>query len=200
MQGNPAQATTTPGAPQTAGTQGTAAAVTGDANAQAGTAGAPSQAQQPGDGAQSAEVTYDFAKPEGVELNQGDLDAFTSIAKELKLPKDQAQKVVDLAIKRETERTEAFVKQVDDWGKQVKADPELGKDENLAFAVSAIETFGTPELKSLLDSTGMGNHPEVIRLAMKIGKAMSEDKVIRGREAASTSKDPASALYGNTPT
>ena len=75
-----------------------------------------------------------------------------------------------------------------------------GQDqENYRF--KAIETFGTPELRSLLDSTGMGNHPEVVRLALKIGKAISEDTIVRGRNTPSGgAKDPASVLYGNTPT
>lgn len=194
-------ATTDAGGTQNADTTGQAAAVAGTTNTTDGTTATSSQAQQPGDGTKAAEVDYAFAAPEGLELNQGDLDEFKTIAKELKLPKEQAQKVVDLAIKREQARAEAFTKQVSDWGEQVSKDPELGKPENLALAVKAIETFGTPELRSLLDSTGMGNHPEVVRLALKIGKAISEDTIVRGRNTPSGgAKDPASVLYGNTPT
>jgi hypothetical protein len=146
------------------------------------------------------EVDYKFEAPEGVEFNQDDLAEFTSIAKELKLPADAAKKFVDLAAKREVARLEAFAKQVEDWGTQVKADKELGTPENLATAKRAIDTFGTPELRDLLNSTGMGNHPEVIRLALKVGKAISEDKVISGRDGGNTApRDPATVLYGNTP-
>lgn len=147
-----------------------------------------------------AAVEYKFDMPEGVEVDQASLDEFTGIAKELKLPADAAKKFVDLAAKREIVRAEAFAKQVETWGNEVKADPELGKAENLATAKKAIDTFGTPELRDLLNSTGMGNHPEVIRLALKIGKAISEDTFVAGRSGGNVApRDHASILYGNSP-
>jgi hypothetical protein len=147
-----------------------------------------------------AEVEYAFETPEGVTLDEGDLTEFKTIAKELKLPQADAKKFVDLAVKRETARAEAYAKQIEDWGTAVKADKELGTPENLATAAKAIDTFGTPELKALLNSTGMGNHPEVVRLALRIGKAISEDKVIAGRNGGNPApRDAASVLYGNTP-
>jgi hypothetical protein len=147
----------------------------------------------------AAEEAYEFATPEGMTLDQGDLDQFKSIAKELKLPKDHAQKVVDLAVRREQARSEAYATQVKAWGDEVRADPELGKPENLAVAVKAIETFGSPELRSLLESTGMGNHPALVRFAHKVGQAISEDGFLRGRNAPTTEKTLAEALYGSTP-
>jgi hypothetical protein len=147
-----------------------------------------------------AAVEYKFDAPEGVELDQGDLAKFTDIAKELKLPADAAKKLVDLAASREVARAEAFAKQVETWGNEVKADPELGKAENVAIAKRTIDTFGTPELRDLLNSTGMGNHPEVVRMALKIGKAISEDTFVAGRTgSAPTPRSHADVLYGNSP-
>lgn len=146
---------------------------------------------------QAAEVVYDFKVPEGVQLDTAMADEFKALAKDAKLPADTAQKVVDLAIKREQARAEAFAKQVDDWAKQVKADPELGKEENLAAARSFVNTFGDDDLKSLLNSTGMGNHPAVVRALLKASKAISEDKFIAGKsDAEPAKKDPAAVLYG----
>lgn len=148
-----------------------------------------------------AEVEYTFDMPEGVDVDQASLDEFTGIAKELKLPADAAKKFVDLAAKREIARAEAFAKQVETWGSEVKADPELGKPEHLAIAKKTIDTFGTPELRDLLNSTGMGNHPEVIRMALKIGKAISEDAFVAGRTGGNTPpRDAAAVLYGTPPT
>lgn len=148
----------------------------------------------------AAEVEYKFDAPEGVELDQGDLAKFTDIAKELKLPADAAKKLVDIAAQREIARAEAFAKQVETWATEVKADPELGTAENLAIAKKTIDTFGTPELRDLLNSTGMGNHPEVIRMALKIGKAISEDTFVAGRSGGNAPpRDHATILYGNSP-
>ena len=145
------------------------------------------------------EVTYDFKAPEGIELNPEDLGEFTKIAKDLKLPADKAQGLVDLVAKREQARAEAFTKTVNDWAEQVKADKELGTPESLASAAKVIDTFGTPELKAVLNSTGLGNHPEVVRLAVKIGKAISEDKIVGAAGSGNAPRNTADILYG-TPT
>lgn len=148
--------------------------------------------------AEPAEIVYEFKAPEGVELDQTSLDEFKTIAKEAKLPAEAAQKLVDLAAKREVARAEAFAKQVQDWADVVSKDPELGKPENQAIARKAIDTFGTPELRDLLNSTGMGNHPEVVKLAYKIGKAISEDGIVKGRGDAPAPKSIESILFGTT--
>lgn len=145
-------------------------------------------------------VTYEFKTPEGVELDSGLADKFKAIASELKLPADGAQKVVDLYASVRQAEAEAFAKQVSEWGDAVKADKEIGGDklpENLAAARKVIDTFGSDEIRSLLDSTGMGNHPEVVRMLVKVGKAISEDTFVRGKPATTPTKDAASVLYGN---
>lgn len=173
------------------GTQTTDQTQTGAPAAQTG---ATDEGKTP---AAEAAVEYKFDMPEGVELDQGDLAKFTDVAKELKLPADAAKKLVDIAAQREVARANAFAKQVEGWGNTVKADPELGKAENLASAKKVIDTYGTPELRDLLNSTGMGNHPEVVRMMQKIGKAISEDTFTAGRGNGNTPpRDAASVLYG----
>lgn len=136
--------------------------------------------------------------PEGVTLDQASLDEFKAIVSDKALTEaERAQKVLDIAIKREQSRADAFRQQVEDWAAEVKADKELGAPENLAVAVKAVDTFGSPELKSLLNSTGMGNHPEVVRFMLQVGKAISEDKVITGKAPEGKPRDPASVLYPN---
>lgn len=151
-----------------------------------------------GNGAKADEpVVYDFKVPEGIELDVGTSDKFKALATELKLPADSAQKVVDLYAGVRQAEAQAFADQVKAWGEQVSADKELGNADNLAAARKAVDAFGTPELKSLLNSTGMGNHPEVVRLMSKIGKAISEDTITRGKQGEKP-KDAANVLYGST--
>lgn len=191
--------TQTTAATDAAATDTTATEVKGDANAETKAEDAGAK----GDGEKADEpVVYDFKMPEGVELDGAAADEFKALAAELKLKPEDAQKVVDLAAKREQARAQAFAAQVQAWGDEVKADKEIGGtklDENLGLARKALDQFGTPELKSLLDSTGMGNHPQVVKLMVNIGKAISEDKIERGTPAGQT-KDAASILYGNPTT
>lgn len=139
---------------------------------------------------------FEFQVPEGVELNQEDLGQFKTIAKELNLPKDKAQAALDIVVKREQARADAFRKQVDDWGAEVKKDPELGKAENLAAMRGVIDKFGGDDMKSLLDTTGMGNHPTFVRFMHKVTQAFGEDKVLMGRGSeAAPPADPAKRMF-----
>ena len=65
------------------------------------------------------------------------------------------------------------------WVEQAKADQELddhrGFDCNLKTAQRTLEHFGTPELTALLDESGLGDHPELIRFALRVGRRLGED-------------------------
>lgn len=130
-----------------------------------------------------APESYEIKMPEGVELDKAAADEFTAIAKELKLSAADAQKVADVGAKMAQRQAEAHANLVESWVEQVKTDKEIGGDklnENLAVARKAIDTFGTPELKDVLNATGLGNHPAVIKAFYKAGKAISEDAFVKG--------------------
>lgn len=171
--------------------QPTAGAESGQTNAQP--SAAPAQPQP------DTEPDYKFEMPEGVELDESGVAEFATIAKELKLPADAAKKLVDLEVKRVQAQQQAHATLVESWAESVKADKEIGGDklnENLAVARKALDQFGSPELKDLLNATGLGNHPEVVKLAFKIGKAISEDGFVRGQpKSAATESDLAKSLF-----
>jgi hypothetical protein len=138
--------------------------------------------------------------PEGVELDEAAASEFTAIAKELKLDQAAAQKLADIGAKMAQRQADAHAQLVETWTEQVKTDKEIGGDklaENLGVARKAIDTFGSPELKALLNSTGLGNHPEVVKLAFKVGKAISEDGFVSGSPKGNTTNDPAKKLFPN---
>jgi hypothetical protein len=146
-----------------------------------------------------APAEYTFTAPEGVELDAEQTAQFTAIAKELKLPAEAAQKIVDLATKAEVARVAAFTATVQGWAAEVKADPVLGGDKleaSLAVAKRAID-LGPPELKTLLQTTGLGNHPAVVKWAHTVGKALSPDKFVQGGSAPAGNKSAEHVLYPN---
>ena len=66
------------------------------------------------------------------------------------------------------------------WVDEVKADKDLGGanfDANLKQGQSALRRFGSEALTKLLDDSGLGSHPEFVRLFAKVGKAIAEDSV-----------------------
>jgi hypothetical protein len=125
----------------------------------------------------------DFNLPEGYTLEGEVGTQFKSLAKELGLNQEQAQKLVDLDVKRSTAQMEAVHKASSEWLAAAQVDKEYGGDafaENAAIAKKAIDTFGTQALKDLMQQAGLGNHPEMIRTFYRIGKAISEDRFVGG--------------------
>ena len=157
---------------------------------------------------QTSPDTYaDFAMPEGVELDSALLAEATPLFKDLGLNQEQAQKLVDFQAKQvkasSESQVDAFNQLMNDWQDQSKNDKEFGGDkfeENVGIARSAIDKFGTPELKQLLEEHGVGNHPEVIRFMVKVGKLTAEDVPGGTTTATSVAQDRVSLLYPNDKT
>lgn len=143
---------------------------------------------------------YDLQMPEGVELDSVAADEFTTIAKELKLTQDQAQKLAGVAASMQQRQAEAHARTVESWVESVKTDKEIGGDklnENLAVARKAMESFGSPELKDVLNMTGFGNHPAIIKAFYKIGQAISQDQIVVGKPNQGPVDDVAKKMFPN---
>lgn len=117
---------------------------------------------------------YEFKLPEGSELAPM-LDAFTPTFKKLGLTQEGAGELLAVYRQQQDAQREATLKA---WESEAKADKELGPklQENVAIAAKAIAKFFSPEFKGFLDASGLGNHPEMIRGLLAIGRQISEDK------------------------
>ena len=143
------------------------------------------------------------------ELDSEVLNAFGDVAKELNLPQEDAQKVLDKVAPVIQERQAKMLEQVRaDWASESQSDEEFGGEalnENLNVAKQALDAFGTDAFKSLLQETGFGNHPEIIRFMYRAGKAISEDSYVgnsqganpRGSNIPKDFNGIANALYSN---
>lgn len=128
-----------------------------------------------------------FKLPEGATLEGDDLTAVQGFAKDLNLTQEQAQKLVDRELSVRESVNASLQAEAQSartaWTEAAKTDTEFGGDkfdENLGLAKTALETFGSPELKTMLEKSGMDNHPEAIRFFYKVGQAISEDKLVQG--------------------
>ncbi|MWF13618.1 peptidase [Escherichia coli] len=152
---------------------------------------------------EGAPEKYEFKPAEGQELDSAALEQFEPIARELNLSNEQAQKMVDLYGTKilpmvQQQQAEAWQKTTEQWAADVKADKEIGGDKltgSISVAQRALDTFGDPDLKEYLNASGLGNHPGLIKFCVKVGKAMSEDGMVTGKEAGQRSA--AEVLYGN---
>lgn len=145
---------------------------------------------------------YEFKLPEGVQMDGKGIGAFSEVAKELNLTQDAAQKVLDkMGPVIAGRHAEALTQAKAQWVEAAQTDKEYGGDklsENLAVAKKALDTFGSPELRTLLNESGLGNHPEIIRAFFKAGKAISMDKFVpAGGGSPKGQRHAADALYPN---
>ena len=163
--------------------------------------GAKTEGEQQGKTPEGAPESYEFKAPEGTQFDDAVLGAFSEVAKELNLPQDQAQKVLDkMAPVIAARQAEQFETARNDWAEAAKTDKEFGGEkltENLGVAKKALDTFATPELRALLDASGLGNHPEVIRVFYRAGKAISEDRFVGGKQGQQAQQTVAQRMYPN---
>lgn len=206
-------------APATAGESAPGAAAAPEQNAPAGQAADasgnppadgtdPNAATKPedGKGQQDAEKPtapekYEFKAPDGAQLNPDVIGKFEGVARELGLSQEAAQKVVDaMAPQLAAAHAAQFESIKTGWADSARTDKEFGGDklnENLAVAKKALDAFGTPELRTLLNDTGLGNHPEIIRAFFKAGQKISGSNFVPGGASGAASASAAATLYPN---
>lgn len=157
---------------------------------------------KPKDEPQGAPEKYDLKLADGTALHPDVQTQFEATARELNMSQESAQKLVEaMAPKIAATQAAAMEAMQTEWTTAAKADKEFGGpqfDANLAVAKTALARFGSPELTTFLNESGLGNHPEMIRMMYKAGKAISEDKHVPGRQAAAPQRDMAKSLYPNS--
>lgn len=145
--------------------------------------------------------TYEeFKAPEGITLDAEQIGDFTKALAEFesktKADHAEVQALGQGLIERHsaevkksiegytTSLLDAFEKQKNDWRESFEKDPEIGgnrKDTTVNAALEFIKTHGgteeqKQEIHQLMDQTGVGNHPAILRLFAKAMNTMSEGK------------------------
>ena len=132
----------------------------------------------------SAPESYEvFDLPDDFDMNEDTLGEYHTFAKENNLTQEQAQRGVDMVAQMKQAEMNQWVEQQKSWVDDAKSDTEFGGDkfdQSISVAVKARDSFGTPEFNEMLDSSGLGNHPEMIRFLSRVGKQISEDGVVVG--------------------
>lgn len=132
----------------------------------------------------------DIVLPEGFEgVDTASQEAFVSILNEYKVPAEGLKKLVDLQtgiMKAASEKGSALWNQTQDtWRKEIMADAEFGGprlNENLGQISRLIDKYGTSKLRDMMDLTGAGNHPEMIKFLTKVARDnLAEGQPVTGQ-------------------
>lgn len=161
------------------------------------------------------EVAGEDGKPVEIEIDQELLAEATPILKGLKLTNDQANQLAGFVPKIQgrvlAQQADNFAALKAEWAKDAKADPEIGGKNwasTEALAARALDTFGaasakdadgneTNEFRALLNETGLGNHPVMLKMFRQIGEKLGEDGFSRSEGAPKGKRDRLEELYPN---
>ncbi len=136
---------------------------------------------------------YDLKLDDGSLLDAAYVEQFSQFAKEKKLTQDQAQEF----LQREAQALNSFVQKQQqefekvqaEWVNQIKNDSEIGGEkfnQSIELAHRALKQFASDSFLKELETTGYGNHPELVRVFAKIGNMIKEDKMISPSAAGGT--------------
>lgn len=152
-------------------------------------------------GPQAPASYEDVRLPPGAQDPQGLLNEFKQLAQTLNLPPQAAQQLVEWEFSRAqnlSRQQEAQHQQLlQNWADASKEMLGPSYEEDLALAVRAADTFGGEPLRQLLEETGLGNHPVIVKTFCQIGRATAEDSSLGGKETSGGDKTFAEALYGS---
>lgn len=159
---------------------------------------------------ETAAEDWKLTAPEGLGDYQGDFDAFAQdMDAWLKAnPEADARAALAEAAARQArsvtaakdKMAEQHAAQVAQWEKDAKSDPVIGGakyDENIATALKGLSAVADDEFRALMDQTGLGNHPAVIRAFLKVGQQIADTPVVKGTPTNGAAKSLSSALYGS---
>lgn len=156
---------------------------------------------------EGAPETYEaFVVPEGFSLEEGDAKSFSEIARKHNLSQAAAQEFMDLGASRVAalaqQQQDAYKAITEGWAASTKADPEIGGKNlpaTVKYAQKALAAFGEgTDAADAFETTGLGNHPGIIKMLARIGKDLSEDSVVAGGNSTQPErKSAAEVLYPN---
>ena len=130
---------------------------------------------------------YAYKLPEGMTeqmLDKARVDKWRGKMHELGFSKTQAETILNEFIADEygnnTTSKANHDKEIQAWELGLKEEFGAKYDEKCNFARFAAGEYASPELVKLLETTGLGSHPEVVKMFASIGEKMSDDRARGG--------------------
>lgn len=154
--------------------------------------------QQPGDGQQTQppqDPYKDLTLPDGAAVDAQEMAKYKELAKTMNLKPEDAQRILDFEAERLSAGAAAAAAA---WQEQVKQEHGDKLPIVMATCARAIDKLGGNELRTLLDQTGLGNHPLMVKAFYQAGSLMKEDTSAGSNGNATGDVSFAQALYGRS--
>lgn len=167
--------------------------------------GEQQNAGQDGGAETETEVPLEVAFPDGFQVDEAEMKEFQAIAKEFKVPQEQAQKLADIYVAGQKKQMDLFrsehakqLQRIDQkWREEIAADPDVGGgnyETSKTYVISAIRRF-VPEKEQgafleFYRAANLHNNPHMFRLLARVGKGTGEAAPIPGDKGGAPEKDP----------
>lgn len=151
---------------------------------------------------------YEFKLPEGKTINKEELDAFSGLAKELNMSQEKAQKLVewelsriDNAVSKNEEAIMNNYKQIqqEEYNKSVEHFTKEGNGdlkEGMKYVAAFKNKFLDSDTKEYLKTTGQVNNFQLLKLFDKLGRMVSEDNFVDGKNNTKPTISDGELFYG----
>lgn len=129
---------------------------------------------------------YDFKLPEGYEVDENLVNHFKEWCHESDLSQEQAASIFD-KYNNELVNMNERVRRMGEEAKEETNKLFHGKwgknyDLNMELIRRGMIQFGGPEFKRFMDTSGLGNHPQMIDFMLNVSRAIAEGVFIEGEK------------------
>lgn len=151
---------------------------------------------------QAPESYEAFKMPEGITIDDGMLDKFTTLAKDNGFSQEKAQGIIDLANDHvsgmEAKRLGEMNTKRESWVSSLKSDVDFGGEKlgkTIEGAQRVLGKYGSDDLKKELNASGLGDNHELIKLLARVDRATREDKLVEGAAPLGGPRSAEEVLY-----
>lgn len=134
--------------------------------------------------------------PDGVKLSEKVDAEFTTLARKAGLSQADAQATLEKLVAANDEQVQTGLRsQVEQWGEQLMADPDLGGDKFDSFTKpmmqKALHAFDKKGEVAALLMNGLAVHPAMARFLAAVGKSVSpHSELVQGERTPPAAGDP----------
>jgi hypothetical protein len=116
--------------------------------------------------------------PEGMTVDPQAFAAFTKLATDAGVKPEAASAMLKMHADALAVADYGRVEQATAWAEQTRSDAEIGGTQfeaSIAAARGVLDRFGSKGLQQALVHSGLGNHPEVIRLLARVARSLDAE-------------------------
>lgn len=125
-------------------------------------------------------------KVEGFDVDEKMLEGLTPVFKKHNLTQGAVQELAAAYAPLMKAQVEAirekalsdFQSEIKGWKDQTIKDLGADWQKEMSFAAKFIDKFGGDDVRAILEDTGAGNHPAIVKLFVAAGKAISSDSFV----------------------